>query len=238
MKEEENINTIAIPIAIYNAKLIFLSGKPENRLFLSLLESFYYNKNLNSVLKSLSLPPVMMKDIIVEAQERLLQKKVQEIKEKEKSKKQSEATLKINKETVLSIEQQIEKNKGLTDSQKALIDEYKNQETVLANQIKLIEARIKSGAEEIGIIKKIRAEEKYFYLETDTFLGFQASFLISLEPLNADGKTERGPLILHPTKMPVDSNGELKELFLLRMEPVPFSRHGDWYHKPAKALSK
>ncbi len=79
---------------------------------------------------------------------------------------------------------------------------------------------------------KIRAEERFFDVETDVFSGYSYPVALSLEPLNAEGKTERGPLVLdHREKEPLDSRAI--EMWKDSVKPIPFSRPSDWYHKPA-----
>lgn len=78
---------------------------------------------------------------------------------KEQNKEQEKKDI-AAKETTKTLQQQIEINKGLTDAQKDIVDEYTLQQTILGNQIKLIDAKIRGSSAELAELKKIKAEEK------------------------------------------------------------------------------
>jgi len=81
---------------------------------------------------------------------------------------------------------------------------------------------------------KARAEERYFDVETDVFSGYLHPVALSLEPLNAEGKTERGPLVLdHREKEPIDAR--VTSMWKGSVKPILFTRPPDWYHKPNNA---
>jgi len=84
-------------------------------------------------------------------------------------------------------------------------------------------------------VSTVRAEEKFFELETDLFTGYKYPIALSLEPLNAKGETERGPLVLdHNTKESMDNR--VIDLWKNSVQQIPYSRPTDWYHKEQATL--
>ena len=79
----------------------------------------------------------------------------------------------------------------------------------------------------------IRQEEKFFDSDVDIFTEMGRPLSYSLEPLNKDGDTERGPLPLHrETKLPWEI--ELAEYFRPNIKEIPFARPVDWYYRAAQ----
>ncbi len=91
---------------------------------------------------------------------------------------------------------------------------------------------VQKGRMSIAEAGKARKEERFFDMETDVFSGYLFPVALSLEPLNNEGKTERGPSVLdYREKEPLDIR--LIESWKGSVKPIPFSRPVDWYHKPA-----
>ena len=80
---------------------------------------------------------------------------------------------------------------------------------------------------------KIRNGEKHFSAETDIFTSYAYPFIFTLEPLNKEGATGRGPLVLdRETKEPLEQRAI--DFYRDKMpKPIPFARKTDWYFKPA-----
>src|SRR3989338_3824084 len=79
----------------------------------------------------------------------------------------------------------------------------------------------------------IRQEENVFDSDADIFTEMDRPLSYSLEPLNKDGDTERGPLPLHrETKLPWEI--ELAEYFRPNIKEIPFARPVDWYYRAAQ----
>lgn len=93
---------------------------------------------------------------------------------------------------------------------------------------------IQRGRLSVEEANKARAEERFFDVQTDVFSGYPYPVALSLEPLNAEGKAERGPLVFdHREKEPLDNR--LIEMWKKTVGAIPFTRPTDWYHKPNSA---
>lgn len=80
---------------------------------------------------------------------------------------------------------------------------------------------IQDGTLSIEDAKAVRGREKEIRWNTSVFNGFEMSFPIKLEELNADGETINGPN---------GTNAKMAQHFKDRAN-VPYSRPTDWYHK-------
>ncbi len=89
---------------------------------------------------------------------------------------------------------------------------------------------VQDGKLTVDEANRTRSEEKYFIVETDLFMDFEYLWGMSLELLNQEGITERGPILLdRHNGMPIDQKSI--DHFKPQFKEVAYSRPQDVYHK-------